>query len=370
MSATEKLARLEQILNQKDENNNSLIFSNNKVYLSQRGESKSRYLGAITVSDKGKLKYSKHEEEKNIMRKNNSWSINYEILKQVDHIVYHTNERRYVIDQQSAINNGSFLHFKSSGYERKLYVPLEYWETMVKEKPDSDLTEWEKKFETLIGDRTWFNKLQDGINSDRFAKLAKWIATRRKEKKVYPETGQIFRAFRSTPFENTKVVILGQDPYPSKHANGLAFGTDYRNQIPNSLNTIFDELDRDLSFNFDLSFDTTLQTWADQGVLLLNTVLTVESGKPGSHHNMGWEEITNAAIKALNQKSEPIVFVMWGKKAQQYETMIDTDFHMVFKASHPAAEEYSQHNAGFCNNKHFSAINRFLNFNYGDSINW
>jgi uracil-DNA glycosylase len=355
-----KDGELNRTLNRKDENGNRLIYQDTKVYLHQQNESKPRYLGVVQLTSKNNLKYTKYEEEKNIMRKNNSWSINYEILRQVDFIVYITNDYRYIIDQGSAIKHGTFLHYKGSGFERKLYVPLEFWEVRTNEGTVDQDTEWEAKFRSLVGSDNWFEKLKPVINTKRFGDLAKWIAKRRKEKTIYPETPQIFRAYRQTPLEDVKVVILGQDPYPSKHANGLAFGTDYKNEIPQSLETIFAELDRDLHFDFDISFEPSLESWAKQGVLLLNTALTVEKGSPNSHQDIGWEDVISRTIQVVNEKTTPVVFALWGKKAQGYEGLINQGYHKVLKASHPSAEQYTTNNAGFTKCGHFSEINQFL----------
>jgi len=184
--------------------------------------------------------------------------------------------------------------------------------------------------------------------------------------RIYPGVHQIMRAFDETKFEDVKVVILGQDPYPTEgHANGLAFSVNpCLDKLPMSLQNIYKELEDDVSITRktgDLSY------WAHQGVLLLNTILTVEEGKPKAHEGFGWEALSDEAIHKLSQHRENIVFVLWGKKAQTKEHMIDTSKHLVIKSPHPSPLSARR---GFFGSKPFSKINAYLKSHGKTEIDW
>jgi uracil-DNA glycosylase len=183
---------------------------------------------------------------------------------------------------------------------------------------------------------------------------------------IFPPVHQILRALDVTKFEDVKVVILGQDPYPTAgHANGLAFSVDPTlDKLPKSLQNIYKELEDDLGIKRTTG---DLSSWASQGVLLLNTVFTVEEGKPKSHEGIGWEALSDEVIHKLSQHRENIVFVLWGKKAQAKEHMIDTSKHLVLKCAHPSP--LSARN-GFFGCKHFSKINAYLKEHGKQEIDW
>ncbi len=174
---------------------------------------------------------------------------------------------------------------------------------------------------------------------------------------LYPMAKQIFNAFNLTPFDKVKVVILGQDPYHGKgQAHGLSFSVPEGVNPPPSLVNILKEIENDLNVKISKT-NGNLEGWAEQGVLLLNAILTVRANSPASHRNLGWERLTNAAIKALSDKREHIVFLLWGKFAQEKENLIDASKHLVLKAPHPSP--YSA-NSGFFGSKHFSKTNEYL----------
>lgn len=179
-----------------------------------------------------------------------------------------------------------------------------------------------------------------------------------------------FKALKLTPFESIKAVILGQDPYHGLdqnklQANGLAFSVNSGQKIPPSLNNILIELEDDLGIKRPKGGDLT--KWAQEGVLLLNSVLTVEIDKPGSHYNLGWEEFTDGIIKDISDNKNNVVFILWGKKAQTKETLIDPKKHLILKSSHPSP--YSS-NYGFFGSKPFSKTNEYLIKNSIKPIDW
>tara|TARA_B100001750_G_C15420199_1_gene552528 strand:+ start:320 stop:955 length:636 start_codon:yes stop_codon:yes gene_type:complete len=185
-------------------------------------------------------------------------------------------------------------------------------------------------------------------------------------KTVYPSNDNIFRALDLTPLESVKVVILGQDPYHGEgQAHGLSFSVQKGVRVPPSLKNIYKELQTDIGMQ--PPNHGFLEGWAKQGVLMLNTCLTVEAGKPASHKNHGWEQFTDEVIKGVNALDHPVVFMLWGAHAQAKEYMIDEDKHCVLKAAHPSP--FSAHR-GFLGCKHFSKANAFLTKTGQKPIDW
>ena len=187
-----------------------------------------------------------------------------------------------------------------------------------------------------------------------------------KKKKIHPNSKDIFRAFELTSFKNVRIIILGQDPYHGPNqANGLAFSVNSEVRFPPSLLNIFKEYSTDL--NLPIPADGNLSAWAERGVLLLNSILTVESGSPGSHKNFGWEEFTNQIIKALSDKKSNLVFILWGAYAQSKEIFIDPSKHLIIATPHPSP--LSAHR-GFFGSKPFSKTNDYLRKNKNEEIDW
>ena len=187
-----------------------------------------------------------------------------------------------------------------------------------------------------------------------------------KKKKIHPSNKDIFRAFELTSFKNVKIIILGQDPYHGPNqANGLAFSVNSEVRFPPSLLNIFKEYSTDL--NLPTPTDGNLSVWAERGVLLLNSILTVESGSPGSHKDFGWEEFTNQIIKALSDKKSNLVFILWGSYAQSKKILIDSSKHFIIATPHPSP--LSAHR-GFFGSKPFSKANDYLRKNKNEEIDW
>ena len=213
---------------------------------------------------------------------------------------------------------------------------------------------------------SWFIKLKQEFNKPYFKKLLIFLNEQIRTEKVYPEIENLFQAFNETAFENVKVVILGQDPYHGfRQAHGLSFSVRKGIKIPPSLRNIFIELKSDL--NVDLPESGHLLKWSKEGVLLLNSVLTVKENTPGSHQKKGWEKLTDEAIKSLSKEREHIVFILWGRYAQEKESLIDAKKHFIIKSPHPSP--FSAHK-GFFGSKPFSQSNDFLQ-SFGISpVNW
>ncbi len=203
---------------------------------------------------------------------------------------------------------------------------------------------------------TWSALLQREIGSERHTELQQFIAHERLVSTVFPPAQDVYAALELTPFESTKVVVLGQDPYHGLgQAHGLSFSVRGNTPSPPSLRNIFQELFTDVAIQREQNGDLT--GWARQGVLLLNTTLTVREGEPGSHKNRGWEHITDTVISALNEKQTRIVFVLWGAHARNKKTLITQAHHVVIESAHPSP--LSAHR-GFFGSKPFSQINSAL----------
>lgn len=186
------------------------------------------------------------------------------------------------------------------------------------------------------------------------------------EGEVFPPKEQVYRAFELCPIEKTRVVILGQDPYHGPgQANGLAFSVNKGIPIPPSLYNIFEELCTDLDLPIPKHGDLT--QWAEQGVLLLNTILTVDKGKPSSHADLGWEEYTDGVIRSISSLERPIVFMLWGNKAKAKKHLITNPMHLILEASHPSPLSVYK---GFYGCSHFSLCNKYLESKCLSPINW
>jgi uracil-DNA glycosylase len=215
-------------------------------------------------------------------------------------------------------------------------------------------------------DESWREVLQTEFDKPYFELLTDFVRHAYRTTQCFPPAGQIFRAFDLCPFDKVRVVIIGQDPYHDvNQAHGLCFSVQDGVPAPPSLVNIYKELNRDLGKPIPNSGNLT--HWAEQGVLLLNATLTVEAHKAGSHQGKGWEELTDAAIMALNEKRERIVFMLWGSYAQRKGQYIDRKKHLVLTAVHPSPLSAYR---GFIGCGHFSEANNYL-LQHGQSpINW
>ena len=229
-----------------------------------------------------------------------------------------------------------------------------------------ELPQKSSQSKTVIIDDTWYHVLQDEFKKDYWHSLTETVRKLYKTKTVYPEPNNMFNAFDSTPFDKVKVVIIGQDPYHGYgQAHGLSFSVKESIKIPPSLRNIYKELHSDL----DLPIPKTgnLQSWADQGVLMLNTVLTVEANNANSHKDLGWEIFTKAAIEAISRELKNVVFILWGKQAQSLCSILDDKKHHILSSAHPSP--LSAHN-GFFGCKHFSKSNDYLIKQGQGPIDW
>lgn len=218
----------------------------------------------------------------------------------------------------------------------------------------------------MIFNNDWDEQLKEETEKDYFQELRYKLAKEYKLHKVYPPKEDLFKALKLTPYEDTKVVILGQDPYHGPgQAHGLSFSVKPGVRIPPSLVNIYKELHSDLGV--PIPNHGTLVHWAEQGVLLLNTVLTVRDGEANSHKGLGWERFTDAVIEKLNERDKPVVFILWGSHAQKKGAFIDRKKHLVIQTVHPSP--LSVHR-GFFGSRPFSKANAFLAAHGIKPVDW
>ena len=217
----------------------------------------------------------------------------------------------------------------------------------------------------MIFNEKWDLVLKDELEKDYFKKLGIFVKNEYKNKTIYPAYNNIFKALRLTDYDKVKVVILGQDPYHGvNEAHGLSFSVLEGVRRPPSLDNILKELYSDLGIKRE---NNNLTDWALQGVLLLNSVLTVEKDKAFSHSNKGWEIFTDTIIERLNERNSPVIFVLWGNAAGSKKALIDQNKHYIIESAHPSPLSASR---GFFGSKPFSRINKILRDNNEKEIEW
>lgn len=219
----------------------------------------------------------------------------------------------------------------------------------------------------VIIEESWREILQTEFDAQYFANLVSFVKNAYRVGTVYPPGNKIFEAFNRTPFDKTKVVILGQDPYHGPNqAHGLCFSVQPEVQVPPSLVNIYKELEQEYNTTF-LNRNGDLRHWADQGVLLLNATLTVNAGNAGSHQGKGWETFTDAVVRLLAERREHLVFMLWGSYAQRKGAFIDRTRHLVLEAPHPSPLSAFR---GFIGCGHFKKANEYLKEYGKEVIKW
>lgn len=222
------------------------------------------------------------------------------------------------------------------------------------------------EFNAKITNESWREVLKDELAKPYLKELKKTLLQEKLQHTIYPAEENIFNAYNTTDFENVKVVILGQDPYHGvNQAHGLAFSVLNGVKHPPSLVNIFKELSDDIGCAYPETSELT--KWAQQGVFLINAVLTVREANAASHQNMGWEQFTDATIKAISEKKEHVVFILWGRPAQMKEKLIDKSKHLILKAPHPSPLSSYR---GFFGSKPFSKTNEYLLATNQTPISW
>ena len=222
------------------------------------------------------------------------------------------------------------------------------------------------KHTTPLINNDWDIILKDEFQKESFKELTQFVANEREKYTVFPLEDNVFTAFKLCSFSKTKVVIIGQDPYHGKgQAHGLAFSVPNGEKIPPSLGNIFKELQSDL--NIPISRNGNLESWAKQGVLLLNATLTVREKEAGSHQYLAWEDFTDSVISKLSSEKNGLIFLLWGAFAQKKSVLINTKKHYILKTNHPSPLSAYR---GFLGCKHFSKTNKILIKNNHKPIDW
>lgn len=212
---------------------------------------------------------------------------------------------------------------------------------------------------------SWATRLSDEFNKDYFLRLNDFLLTEKKSHTVYPPKNLVFSAFNNTPFDDVKVVILGQDPYHGHgQANGFCFSVNDGVRMPPSLINIFKEIRTE--YGCELPISGNLESWAQQGVFLLNATLTVRKDSPGSHQKRGWEEFTDAVIRKISDEKENVVFLLWGNYAKAKSQLINHQKHLVLESAHPSPLA----RGAFFGCKHFSKANEYLISKGQSAIEW
>ena len=214
--------------------------------------------------------------------------------------------------------------------------------------------------------KNWHDYLIDYVNFDELKKVITYLNSEiNNGLEIFPKEDLLFNAYNLCALSDVKVVIFGQDPYPKKgQADGLSFSSNFDNEIPKSLANIFKEIESDLGI---INTSPELKNWAHQGVLLLNRYLSVEEGKPQSHSSIGWDNLTTATIKLLNDKRQNIVYLLWGNESKKLEEFINDEKNLVLKSPHPSPLSAYR---GFLGCKHFSKANNYLKSYNKEPINW
>ena len=221
-------------------------------------------------------------------------------------------------------------------------------------------------FKELLTEPGWKELLSDELDKPYIKELESFLEEEKKHYRIYPHEKNFFNAFNLTPFEKLKVVIIGQDPYHgTSQAHGLAFSVLGDTPFPPSLRNIFTEYTTDLNLPMPKQGDLT--KWAEQGVFLINAVLSVREAQPNSHKNRGWEKFVRRVIEIINEKKEHVVFILWGADAQKKELLIDEKRHYILKAPHPSPLSSYR---GFFGSRPFSKTNDYLKSNGLDKIDW
>lgn len=212
----------------------------------------------------------------------------------------------------------------------------------------------------------WDEILKEEFHSESYERLKGFLISEYQTKTIYPAKEDMFNALKATPFHSVRAVILGQDPYHGAgQAHGMCFSVQKGVRVPPSLQNMYKEINRE--YGYPIPGHGNLSAWAEEGVLLLNTILTVEAGQPMSHRGKGWEEITDQIIRKLSQREEPLVFLLWGAPAQKKAKLIDSSRHLVLKTTHPSPLSAYR---GFHGCGHFRAANEFLKSRGLGEIQW
>jgi uracil-DNA glycosylase len=360
------LETLEVMLNTSDKYGNKISFNSTtgEVALFVKEANRAFNIGKITVSADHLIKLTKLENIDQFQRNLFAWSINGLLAELCDEFTYIAGQFEFTLDKISMLQHKIEKPWGGQGLDSKIYVPLKNWEVT------SQDAKVQKRVD-LLGIE-WYILLEQEMHQEYFSNLSKRVNAARNRAAIYPDREDVFKAFKLTQPTDTKVVIIGQDPYHDGSGSGVAFGIKPGSlKIPPSLQNIQKELESDVGEGLVVDMDPSLLSWAEQGVFLINTKLTVEAGQPNSHAGWGWERFIACAIQKLVEGKyggkRPIVFILWGKNAQEFEHLIPREDHFVIKSPHPSPFSADK---GFFGSKPFSRANEYLKASKQQEISW
>lgn len=345
----------------RDSDGNNWVVKGNEVLIKLVNEGKYRFIGYLL--DDSLIVF--RDKAKHLMRKNNSYGFNYSVIEGLNI------QRLTIYEPDSVVSffirewNSKLLIEKVGDFERQLFVPYEVIEAS---RINLYSTSPHSKRIALLREE-WFHALKWEFNKEYLIKLSRYLAQRRAVANVFPSSDEMFRALQLCPISNTKIVIVGQDPYHTPDiADGLAFSSKQPLTIPPSLEKIYEGMEDDYGFGNFLEPDPSLEYLAEQGVLLLNRVLTVEQGNPMSHGYMGWKTFTDRVIQILDESKDNLVFMLWGAFAREVRPLIKKETHLIIECEHPAfamreLRKWEHHNC-------FSKANKYLEATGQIGIRW
>lgn len=352
----------EKRLLEQDKFGNRWRVENNIVLLKLKEENYERRLGLL-LEDRF-IVY--RNREKHLFRQSNSYGFSVDIIdclfkfRGIKFIDVYDDFGMYRITKE-ILENGHYLFFKEQGFEKQILVPIPVLEKYRLELPE------DANRRNLLGD-SWFNELRAEFHKPYWQYLGQEVAKKREVFRVYPEREDVFKAFKLTPYNEVKVVIIGQDPYHNGVADGLAFSSKDPLKMPPSLAKIYEAIEEDIKFGLYLSQGTSLEYLAEQGVLLLNTALTVEEGNPTSHINLGWGLFIERVLEVLKHHQRDLVFMLWGSYAKGLRPRVDDGRHIILEAEHPVMGAREQRR--WIHNECFKKANSWLHLKGYGEINW
>lgn len=347
----------------KDSVGNYWYIDENSVYLKLIQENRARFVGFLMDDT---LTVFRHKD-KHLMRINNSYGFNEEILDslKINYIYIFSDEKICGLPIELLKLNGDYLHFKTQGFEKQIFVPLDIIE--LNEIDYLSNPKFSIRHERLGNE--WFHITKEEFEKPYMIKLGRFLAQRRKIANVLPVPDSMFKAFQAVPYSSVKAVIVGQEPYHTDGvADGFAFSSGQPTHIPPALEKIYETTEKELKFGIFLDKNPSLEYLAEQGILLLNRILTVEKGNPSSHRDIGWKQFTDFVLNRLRDHPENLVFMLWGSSARNIRKIVDNGRHLILEAEHPAfaARDAREWDNGHC----FTKCNSFLKSLNKQTINW
>lgn len=306
------------------------------------------------------------DRSKHVLHIYNSYGFNYEMIGLIGFtkIVIYENQKIFHIPIRLLLQHGKTYH-ANDPFDSQILLNLDIIDSL--EINPTTHEDYEKRV-SMFG-LEWFHVVKEELLKPYMIKLGRFLASRRKSINIYPEAKDMFNAFKSTPYSEIKLVIVGGEPYNSSNiSDGLAFSSNDNLQVPKPLEKIYDSLEKELGFGNFLEMNPSLNYWAEQGVFLLNRVLTVEHQKANSHTTIGWKSFTEKILKHLSENKENLVFLLIGSTAKSLRPLIDNPKHMILESEHPgfAAKE----DRDWKNDKMFSKANSYLKGLNKSEIQW